>query len=87
MTGMCSLSRRRPPVTLMARPGTRSSRCVPGWRCRGRVTTTVRAEHRETPDLDKLTELLIRFALQDSGEQRAARARERGAMARASDPS
>ena len=48
---------------------------------------SVRAEHRDTPDLDKLTELLIRFTLQDSGEQRATRARERRAMARVSDPS
>lgn len=37
-------------------------------------TLTARAEHRDTPDLDKLTELLIRFALQDAGERRAARA-------------
>ena len=39
------------------------------------------------PDLDKLTELLIRFTLQDSGEQRATRAREHRAMAGVSDPS
>lgn len=33
---------------------------------------SVRAEHREQPDVDLLAELLIRFALQDAGEDRAA---------------
>lgn len=33
---------------------------------------SVRAEHREQPDVDLLAELLIRFALQDAGEARAA---------------
>lgn len=33
---------------------------------------SVRAEHREKPDVDLLAELLIRFALQDAGESRAA---------------
>lgn len=32
---------------------------------------TVRAEHRDPPDTDKLCELLIRFTLQDMGESRA----------------
>lgn len=56
-------------------------------RSREERNLSVRAEHRQTPDLDKLTELLIRFALQDSGEQRATRAREHRAMAGVSDPS
>lgn len=56
-------------------------------RSREERNLSVRAEHRDTPDLDKLTELLIRFTLQDAGEQRATRARERRAMARVSDPS
>ncbi len=56
-------------------------------RSREERNLSVRAEHRETPDLDKLTELLIRFALQDSGEQRAIRARGHRAMAGVSDPS
>lgn len=56
-------------------------------RSREERNLSVRAVHRETPDLDKLTELLIRFALQDSGEQRATRAREHRAMAAVSDPS
>lgn len=38
---------------------------------------SVRAVHRESPDLHKLTELLIRFALQDAGERRAAQAEGR----------
>ncbi len=33
---------------------------------------SVRAVHREQPDLNLLTELMIRFALQDLGERRAA---------------
>lgn len=56
-------------------------------RSREERNLSVRVVHRDTPDLDKLTELLIRFALQDAGEQRATRARERRAMARVSDPS
>lgn len=35
---------------------------------------TVRAVHREPPDMDKLCELLIRFTLQDFGEAQAKRA-------------
>ena len=50
-------------------------------RSREERNLSVRAVHRDAPDLDKLTELLIRFTLQDSGEQRATRARERRAMA------
>lgn len=56
-------------------------------RSREERNLSVRAEHRETPDLDKLTELLIRFALQDAGGQRAIRARGHRAMAGVSDPS
>lgn len=56
-------------------------------RSREERNLSVRAVHRDAPDLDKLTELLIRFALQDAGEQRATRARERLAMAGVSDPS
>lgn len=37
-------------------------------------TLSARAHHRDTPDLDKLAELLIRFALQDTGERHAAAA-------------
>ncbi|GAA2524099.1 hypothetical protein [Rarobacter incanus] len=33
---------------------------------------SVRAVHREQPDLTLLTELMIRFALQDLGERRVA---------------
>lgn len=33
---------------------------------------SIRAVHREQPDLNLLTELMIRFALQDLGERRAA---------------
>lgn len=35
---------------------------------------SIRAVHREQPDLNLLTELLIRFALRDLGERRAASA-------------
>lgn len=56
-------------------------------RSREERNLSVRAVHRDTPDLDKLTELLIRFTLQDAGEQRATRAQERRAMARVSGPS
>jgi len=35
---------------------------------------SVRAVHREQPDLTLLTELMIRFALQDLGERRASAA-------------
>lgn len=38
---------------------------------------SARAEHCGTPDLDKLTELLIRFALQEAGERGAAAAAQR----------
>ena len=40
-------------------------------RSREERNLSVRAVHRDAPDLDKLTELLIRFTLQDAGEQRA----------------
>lgn len=33
---------------------------------------SIRAVHREQPDLNLLTELMIRFTLQDLGERRAA---------------
>lgn len=33
---------------------------------------SIRAVHREQPDLNLLSELMIRFALQDLGERRAA---------------
>ena len=56
-------------------------------RSREERNLSVRAVHRDAPDLDKLTELLIRFTLQDSGEQRATRALEHRAMAGVSDPS
>ncbi len=39
---------------------------------------SVRAEHRESPDLDKLTELLIRFTLQDTGQRRVQRSSTQG---------
>lgn len=48
-----------------------------GQRRREDRKLSARAEYRDTPDLDKLTELLIRFALQDAGERRAAHASER----------
>ncbi len=48
---------------------------------------SVRAEHKDSPDLDKLSELLIRFALQDAGEQRAVRAGERPPVVAVSAPS
>lgn len=37
---------------------------------------TVRAEHRDPPDVDKLCQLLIRFTLQDMGELQARRSQE-----------
>ncbi len=37
---------------------------------------TVRAEHRDPPDVDKLCQLLIRFTLQDMGESQARRSQE-----------
>ncbi len=40
---------------------------------------SVRAEHREQPNIDLLAELLIRFALQDAGKNRAAVADSRNA--------
>ena len=40
---------------------------------------SVRAEHREEPNIDLLAELLIRFALQDAGKNRAAVADSRNA--------
>lgn len=40
---------------------------------------SVRAEHREQPNADLLAELLIRFALQDAGKNRAAVADSRNA--------
>ena len=43
-------------------------------RSREERNLSVRAVHRDSPDVQKLTELLIRFALQDAGERRAAQA-------------
>ena len=40
---------------------------------------SVRAEHREQPDVDLLSELLIRFAIQSAGEARSAVAKPRNA--------
>lgn len=48
---------------------------------------SARAEYRDTPDLDKLTELLIRFALQETGERRATRASEPRSLTDAPAPS
>ena len=56
----------------MARPYMKKT----GQRRQEERTLTVRATCRETPDLDKLTELLIRFALQETGQRRTARATE-----------
>ncbi|WP_223175237.1 hypothetical protein [Schaalia sp. JY-X159] len=41
---------------------------------------SVRAEHRESPDVDKLTELLIRFTLQETGQRRVQRSSSRGSV-------
>lgn len=38
---------------------------------------SARTAYLDTPDLDKLTELLIRFALQEAGERRASDASDR----------
>jgi hypothetical protein len=40
------------------------------WRPREERQLTVRAEHRDSPDLGKLTELLIRLTLQETGQRR-----------------
>ena len=42
-----------------------------GWRPRDERTLSVRAVHREPPDLHKLCEVLIRLVLQDIGRSRA----------------
>ncbi len=46
---------------------------------------TVRAEHRDPPDADKLCQLLIRFTLQDFGESRV-RGLSQKAEATSADP-
>lgn len=48
---------------------------------------TVRAEHRDPPDADKLCELLIRFTLRDMGESRARQRRQEIAETRKVRPS
>ncbi|CEI47091.1 Putative uncharacterized protein [Propionibacterium freudenreichii] len=40
------------------------------WRPRDERQLSVRAEHRDSPDLGKLTELLIRLTLQETGQRR-----------------
>ena len=47
----------------------------------------VRGEHRPEPDVQMLTQLLIRFALQDAGEARAASIGRRTSLASASTSS
>ncbi|SJN44636.1 hypothetical protein FM104_13485 [Microbacterium esteraromaticum] len=48
---------------------------------------SVRGEHRPEPDVQMLTQLLIRFALQDAGEARAASSGRRTSLASASTSS
>lgn len=48
---------------------------------------SVRGEHRPEPDVQMLTQLLIRFALQDAGEARAASNGRRTSLARVSTSS
>lgn len=40
------------------------------WRPREERQLSVRAEHHDNPDLGKLTELLIRLTLQETGQRR-----------------
>ncbi len=47
---------------------------------------SVRAAHRDPPDMDKLCELLIRFTLQDMGESRAQQRRKEIAGTRKVQP-
>lgn len=47
---------------------------------------TVRAEHRDPPDVDKLCQLLIWFTLQDMGESRAQQRRDEIAGTRKVQP-
>jgi hypothetical protein len=51
------------------------------WRPREERQLSVRAEHRGTPDLEKLTELLIRLTLQETGQRRIERSASPRAMA------
>jgi len=48
---------------------------------------TVRAEHRDPPDVDKLCQLLIRFTLQDMGESQVRRRSQEVAETRKVQPS
>ena len=48
---------------------------------------SVRAEHRDLPDVDKLCQLLIRFTLQDMGESQARWRRPEVAETRKVQPS
>ena len=47
---------------------------------------SVRAEHRDPPDVDKLCQLLIRFTLQDMGESQARQRRQEVAETRKAQP-
>jgi hypothetical protein len=51
------------------------------WRPRDERQLSVRAEHRGTPDLGKLTELLIRLTLQETGQRRIKQSASPRAMA------
>jgi hypothetical protein len=51
------------------------------WRPREERQLSVRAEHRGTPDLENLTELLIRLTLQETGQRRIERSASPRAMA------
>lgn len=48
---------------------------------------SVRAEHRDPPDVDKLCQLLIRFTLQDMGESQARQRSQEAAETRKVQPS
>lgn len=50
------------------------------WRPRDERQLSVRAEHRDSPDLGKLTELLIRLTLQETGQRRIERSSSPRAM-------
>ncbi|PPH37209.1 hypothetical protein C5C53_07785 [Rathayibacter sp. AY1E3] len=53
-------------------------------RSREERSLSIRVEHRPQPDAQMLTQLLIRFALQDAGEARAASIVGRTSLASAS---